>query len=238
MTRHLSIVALLCCAGAASAADLSSFRPSNPTTGAGVIRANEYQLDPGSFDNSVGLTSGGNIVFLNRFTVTAGANVLNSASIAFGTPTSINGASIIVGAWSVTGTGGIGALLGSTTGTIQNASANVPVANAIFNTYNLGAINLGAAGTDFFLGFIVNGQVAGTFPGAINQTGFTPNRSYAGFGAAPLTAAGLAAGATTFGTIDSFGLGGNWLIRGNAVPTPGAAALFGLAGLAGLRRRR
>jgi MYXO-CTERM domain-containing protein len=31
---------------------------------------------------------------------------------------------------------------------------------------------------------------------------------------------------------------GNWMIRANAVPTPGAAGLLALAGLAATRRRR
>lgn len=238
MTR-LSVLALLCCAGA-NAAVFSSATPGNPGPASLNPRVNEYRIDDGTAENSIGLTAGGNIVFLNRFTANAN-NVLNSVSIGFGTPVALNGQSIIVGAWAV-GAGSVpGALLGSVNGVIANASAAVPINNITVNTYNLGAINL-TAGQDFFIGFIMNGQLAGQFPGAIDQTAPLANRSYIGLGAAALNPNSLAAGVgANFGAIEVLGgaaLAGNWVIRGNAVPAPGAAAVLGLVGVAGLRRRR
>lgn len=79
--------------------------------------------------------------------------------------------------------------------------------------------------------------------GSVSITGFAVGVTSANI----LNAAGASIGsaATTPGSID-----GSWSVDGalsagntvfvvwNKVPTPGAAALFGLAGIAGLRRRR
>ncbi len=240
MTR-LSVLALLCCAGA-NAAVFSSATPGNPGPASLDPRVNEYRIDDGTAENSVGLTSGGNIVFLNRFTANSNS-VLNSVSIGFGTPVALNGQSIIVGAWAVGAGSTPGARLGSVNGVVANASAGVPINNITLNTYNLGGINL-TVGQDFYIGFIMNGQAAGQFPGAIDQTAPLANRSYVGLGASALDPNNLAAGlGANFGAIEVLGgpaLAGNWVIRGNAVPVPapGAAAVFGLVGVAGLRRRR
>lgn len=241
MTRHLSIIGLAVCAGAASA----QFSITNNTQNINPVgieepRINEYNIDDGVGEDSVGLTTGGNIAFLNQFNVAAGQNVLTQIRIGFGQMAGNLNAPIFVGAWAVTGAGATarpGALLGG--GTFAAAGTANPPPYSTFTAYDIADINLGAAGTSFFIGFIMNGTVAGDFPGAIDQTAPNlTNRSYAGFGTAALNQNDLGNVANTWGTIEGFGLPGNWLIRGDAIPTPGAAALLGLAGLAGARRRR
>lgn len=244
MTRHLSIIGLMVCAGAASA-QFSITNNTQPITPINIEepRINEYNIDDGVGEDSVGLTGGGNIAFLNQFNVVAGQNVLTQIRIAWGQMTAgtVN-MPVFVGAWAVTGSGATarpGALLGG--GNFNAAGTTAAPPYSAFTAYNITDINLGATGTAFFIGVICNATVNGDFPVAEDMT--APNlalRSYAGFGAAALNQNDLGNVANTWGAIESFSpaLAGNWLIRGDAVPTPGAVALFGLAGLAGARRRR
>ncbi|MCH8316189.1 MAG: PEP-CTERM sorting domain-containing protein [Planctomycetes bacterium] len=94
-------------------------------------------------------------------------------------------------------------------------------------------------GADFYVGLIdiqTGLDEIIRFPASLDTDSGTQGRSWAWFGGADLAEPG--AGDHTIGTIDSFGLPGNWLIRATGVPAPGALALLGLAGLAARRRRR
>jgi uncharacterized protein (TIGR03382 family) len=213
--------------------------PSAPNAGS-TERINEYQIDDGSGENSVGLTAGGNSAFLNLYNVAANQQTLTQIRIGFGSPAALNGASIFVGAWAVSGTGATarpGALLGGGNFTISGAQAAAPFTNLA--VFNIADINLGSVGTPFFIGFLM-AQQASQFPAAFDQTAPLPNRSYVGISTTAWDPANAGAVANTWGSIESLAptLLGNWMIRGDAVPAPGAAAVLGLAGLAGLRRRR
>lgn len=237
MTRHLSVLGLFVCAGAASA-QLSSH---GFATGGAAIPGdiNEYTLDDGTGENAIGLTAGGNVAYLNRFNVSGGNSVVTNIRIAFGTPLALNGAAIFVGVWADAGGGTPGAFLSGMNGVVANASAAAPLSN-VFNSFDITDVNVGANGTSFLVGFFINGHLAGHFPGGIDQTLPHGGRSFIGFGAAALNQNTLGAGLTTYGEIGSFGatLAGDWMIRADAIPAPGAAAVLGLAGLVGLRRRR
>jgi hypothetical protein len=208
-----------------------SSAPSHPGSGhGGSTRANEYMLDDGVAENSVGLTGGGDITWGNRFTSMAGFETITAISVAFGTGATLNGQSITVGVWSDPngdGNPSDAVLLSSAPGVISGAAASPPAAN-VFVTYNVPNVTI-PAGQNFFLGVMMT-SASGEFPAAIDQT--TPQgRSWVAFG-------GGQGWAGTIGEIGSFGLPGNWLIRGDAIPAPSSLALLGLGGLVAARRRR
>jgi hypothetical protein len=72
------------------------------------------------------------------------------------------------------------------------------------------------------------GTEAGAFPAAIDETSGSNGRSWIGFYGGPVPDPPVFPAPANFGTVDSFGLPGNWLVRGTyrrfAVPGPGLAA--------------
>ncbi len=51
-----------------------------------TARAVSYAIDDGTAEDSIGLNAGGTFMALNSFAVTGGNNIINSISIAWGTP--------------------------------------------------------------------------------------------------------------------------------------------------------
>jgi hypothetical protein len=225
----------------ASAQHFGSALPSKPGSGSGnSTLVDDYKWDDGVSENSVGLTAGGELGYLNAFQVAAGKNVLNGIKITFGSPSFPGASGMTVGAafkvyvWKDPTNDGnpIDAQLLNTTNAVVQAGS---IDTDAFMTVGLPNVNVGSTGNWFFIGASVN-QAAGTYPSSLDQTssalhswvcgsgsqnGFDPNNLNAGIG---------------LFRMDDIGLGGNWLLRGNAIPEPATLALLAVAGLL-LRRR-
>ncbi|MBX3323254.1 MAG: PEP-CTERM sorting domain-containing protein [Phycisphaeraceae bacterium] len=225
----LGVVALLGVAPSASA-QLAAYGI-GPVNGGTSRFSHDYLLDDGTQDEAIGLIGGGAIMYLNRFTVTAGREYLTGISIAPGLFGSGNARDIILKVFRVNGDPSNPANLQN----IYKADAVLEGPRSDdFQKFNVGGPNvfLGNAGDEFMVGFWVN-SLDGDFLGAIDQTA-SQGMSWAMAGSDPNDISTW----TIWGVIDSFGFPGNWMIRANAVPAPGALALLGLGGLATVRRRR
>lgn len=203
-------------------------------------KAFNYAIDDGTAEDSVG-DGGGDVIALNEFAVTGGNNVINSISIAWGTPLfpepTLNGLSYTAILWSDPNGDGSpvdAAVLGTVPGVISNASTNT------FLTSTFGS-PITVLTPNFFVGFIITG---GNFPAGFDTSAPLPNRSFIAGGAAGTGDINNLPNNEFFGTIESFGIIGNFTIRADAsqVPEPSTWAMMGvgaviLAGLLRFRRR-
>lgn len=239
MKIALGIVLVAGLASVASA-QLSTVGPARAAEGGYGSRATTYSWDDGTAENSVGLTAGGVIAAVNAFAVTGGDNVITSVDIAWGTPLFAGQNGIVAGTpfnyyvWSSTGSNnptGAGSVL------LFSGSSTIDAANIDNNTFqSLAVPSVAISSAIFFVGVDI-AHSAGQFPIAVDQTAPTiSGASWAGGGASfDPNNAGFGGG----GMLDLSTLGlGNWMLRANAVPTPGSLALLGLGGLIVGRRRR
>lgn len=239
MKIALGVVVVAGVASAASAG-LATASPSRSGDAQYGARATNYAWDDGSAENSIGLTSGGTLAAINAFAVTAGDNVINSIEVAWGAPAFAGQNGIVAGTpfnyhvWASTGsadpTGPNSVLLFSGTSTIS-------AANIDNNTFqSLAVPGVAIASAIFFVGIDIT-HPAGSFPVATDQTGPSfGGVSWAG-GGGSFNPNNVDFSGGTVLDIAALNLG-NWMIRANAVPTPGALALLGLGGLVAGRRRR
>jgi len=194
-----------------------------------------YSIDDGTAEDSVGLTSGGNLLCLNSFTITGGNNTVFLISIAWGTPAffdpSLDGLPYTAVLWNDPNGDG-----SPTDATVLRTAPGVIAAQGT-NTFIPSLIVPTTVGTThFFVGFVINHQ-AGQFPAAFDETAPLPGRSWVSLG-------GNINNLSDAATIESFGLVGNWMIRADAVPEPppwammamGAVVLVGVQRL--VRRKR
>ncbi len=186
---------------------------SSPATEAGTpassVGGQNLILDDGGAEDSIGLTAGGTFLWLNRFTPPAGdfPMQLQSADVLFTTAGGFPaGSTFDIFVWSdADGNPANGATL------VGSATGNTVGVLDVFQTVTFSAPLAITTVGDVLIGARVT-ALAGEFPAAIDQTALQV-RSWAGFGAgAEATPPTLPT--ATFGTIDSFGLPGNWLIRG------------------------
>ncbi|MFM9959203.1 MAG: MYXO-CTERM sorting domain-containing protein [Phycisphaerales bacterium] len=217
----LKIRGLVALAGIAAAATVSS--------------AASYTVSDLTAENSIGANPGPvSSFFGNTFSLTGGDNAINSISIHFGTAT----------ATGLVGRSFTAVLYSDATGGTPWDAVNVWSGAGVIATNNalltIAVPNV-AVTTNFVVGFIFD-TAAGPnlFPAGFDETAPTfAGRSFAGFQGTSIPVNGLAAiPAASRNSIEGFGLVGNFIINATGVPTPGAAALLGVAGLAGLRRRR
>src|SRR6266700_381198 len=190
-----------------------------------------YMLDDGSAEDGVGFGNGAqNFVslWMNPFGVVAGQTMITTVSVAWGTPlfpvTSNKGTPGTIAIWSDPNGDGDphdGLLLGSVAGTIQNEGTDTFV-NYTFNP----PVDVSAF-TSFFVGDMTpaNGGPEHFFQG-LDETPPSHMRSWiAANGDGSNVDINTIGNNDLIGTIDSFGLPGNWLIRadtggGGGSPTP------------------
>ncbi|MFI5385387.1 MAG: PEP-CTERM sorting domain-containing protein [Fimbriimonadales bacterium] len=215
---------------------------------AGAAQAQLYSWDSGVSQNSVGLTAGGDIAWLEQFSVVGAFSQINSISTCFGTPLFPGSNGVTVGetfkvfVWSGTPTGtgvDVPTLLSSSNGTVAAGSIDTDV----MQTVNISATITGTS--NFFIGAVVAGT-AGGFPAPLQQTdpGGFPIQPYS-WVAGNTTPGGFDPNNLTGGiglsTNSSVGFPGNWLIRANASAVPEPFTLTGMAlalGSLALRRRK
>ena len=185
-------------------------------------------VDDGSAENSIGLTAGGQFLWLNRFTPAAGSYpfTLDQVSVLFPTTTP-TGSSMQIVIWEDKdgdGNPGTGAhFLYSQDVTVQTNDG------ATWNVYNLTTPVLLTGPGDVLIGLVNRGaSLAGQYPASIDQNSTLQRRSWIGLYSAgnPPNPPTLPAD-STFGIIDDVGgstLAGNWTLRGSGHTSGGASS--------------
>jgi hypothetical protein len=214
---QLLIVGLaLCVAGASQAATLSAV-PTPPGEGS-ADAVDEYMIDDGTGENSIGLTAGGTIYFLNRFNVLAGFGTVTHVRVAWGqtipapamvlvwddpnndgNPTDVTGAHVL------------------TSAAVVQDGGNTDT----YFTYDVTDAGVGATGDAFYVGVCASNPPA-QFPARIDQTAPNNARSWVGGdGSQSAQCTNPNGGNVVFplGLIDSFGFPGDWMVRANATGT-------------------
>jgi len=166
-----------------------------------------YQLDDGVGEDSIGLTAGGYVVWMNHFTVAPNAGKITAVNIAWGMVPDGTPATVYV--WSDPNQDG-----NPTDGQVL-AQADTAVVNSDTDTFNLVDIpdvTVGGDGTHFFVGVII-GTVAGEYPARIDMTASQGQSWVAGDSVNPPDPNNLGACELPPGVIDSYGLPGNWMVR-------------------------
>ena len=216
---------------------------SSSTAFAGLI---PFSVDDGTAETSIGVNNGvtgSPFTWANRFTNTSGGDLtLLDVSVAFGRLGGPPGAGAIGDAIDAaifidpTGSGDM--TMASLAATWSLVGGVHSLDGMTFMTHVVPALVTVPDGADFYVGMIdrqsgLDGLIR--FPAAEDTDSGSAGRSWAMFGGDLLDPSDPA---NIIGTIDSFGLPGNWLIRATAIPAPGALALIGVAGFLGGRRRR
>ncbi len=215
--------------------------PGSSFGGGGVLfSSDDYLLDDGLGETNLAWSAGngGDLYSLNQFTVLAGFETLTAISIAWGTsPNGGSPAMLLV--FSDPNNDG-----DPTDITPVDLLFSAPILTGIgptddYQKFNVGAVALGAVGDSFFVGMWTS-TPPGDFPARIDQTA-PQNRSWAAGGNLGTTDPfdpNNPGNGLTLTNLNAFPFNGNYMIRGNAIPVPGALALLGVAGLIGARRRR
>ncbi len=200
-----------------------------------------YQHDDGTIEDGVGITgtSPFDIIWLNQFTVNAGNNTITDIQAAIGSPLDTrvyNGLSMSVLLYSdATG--------GSPADATLLTTLNTTVANANTGLLNNYDIPDTVVSTSTFFVAVLMRNVPGNqgFVASIdNQAPHVSGVSYAGFTISPtaINENNLSTLGANLGTIEGFGLPGNWALRATGVPAPGSLGLLAVGGLVAARRRR
>jgi hypothetical protein len=172
-------------------------------------------IDDGGNEDCIGLTAGGQFVWLNRFTPVEYPIGLATISMLWGA----TGCNVTAGASydlftyrdndnnPANGATNVSSHPGQTVTAVGSFEIKPAVANFAAGPGDVLIAAVNRAGMD----------AGGQFPAAIDQS--APQvRSWVGFAGVPPVPPPIPFG--TFGTIDSFGFPGNWLIRGAGVVTP------------------
>lgn len=225
--------------------------PNPPFNGGG--EAFNYQHDDNTVENGVGITdpAGGthDIIWLNRFAVTGGNSLITSIQAAFGSPAdtrNYNGIPVRILLYSDAdgGSPANATLLQNFGTTITNGNTgllnnyDIPDTNVTTPFFFVGVAGLnlptGTSGTDPNARFLAAIDQTPPHVSGVSYAGFTdPGNSMnlSNLGTIP---------AGSLGTIEGFGLPGNWAVRavGDVVPEPASLSLLAVAGIfAGCRRR-
>ncbi len=185
--------------------------PANPWTPSGDI---QLFVDDGSAENSIGLTAGGQFLWLNRFTPDPSdfPFSIDQISILFRDSIAV-GDDIELVLWEDTdGDGDPG------TGATFLYSQYVTVVNndgTTWNDYTLDEPVFFSGPGDVLIGVVNRSGAAGynDFPAAIDQTPPSQERSWIGLYSGDPPDPPTLPAPSAWGTIDSFGLAGNWTLR-------------------------
>ncbi len=197
----------------------------------------EYMLDDGTGESNLGWSAelGGDLFGLNQFNVVAGQTLLTGVSIAWGTGVGGGAAQILV----FDDPNNDGDATDITAADLLTSLAIVTGVGPtdMFIKYDIADTLVGAVGDSFFIGFWAS-TPAGDFPLRLDTT-LDQQRSWVAGGPLGTTVFNDPNGAQlALALTANVGFSSNFMIRGNAIPAPGALALMGLAGLVGVRRRR
>jgi hypothetical protein len=186
---------------------------------AGVASPFSFVLDDGVGENAVGLTGGAQFLWFNRFTPKSYnfPITIDQVQLMFGYPGSTGGINVgeLVDIYLFEDADGNPA-----NGATHRASLNDQAVQAVDGTtwsdYNLPApVTFNGPG-DIIIA-VVNrtaGVTSSTFPAVIDQSSDSHQRSWIGFGEVPSDPPDFTE-FPNFDVIDSFGLPGNWLVRGS-----------------------
>lgn len=223
----VAFAAAVAFASQAVAADnsLKSARNAKPGSVGQVVTGSEPPGDPVNLlvdDNTqedcVGLTAGGEFLFLNRFTPTEYPVGLTQIQTLW--DTNQIGCNIPIGASFSLATyrDSDNNPANGATNVSSHPGLTVTVLNA-FQTTTFPQANFAAGPGDILVCAVARAGMssAGQFPAAMDTTA-SQVRSWAGFGGAIPQPPPIPFG--TFGTIDSFGLPGNWMLRAQGTVTP------------------
>lgn len=184
-----------------------------------------YVLDDGVSENALGLTNGGDLIWANQFTVTAGNETITGLQAAFGNCNIANGSAITAFLWSDPNNDldpTDGGILSQVAGVVANSGTDT------FNVYDFADVTLNV-GDSFFVG-LISTHTAGTFVASLDQSAPVANRSWLQVGTS------LSGAVTT----EAVNFPGNWMIRADstsAVPEPATMAILGAGALALLRKK-
>jgi len=197
-----------------------------------------YAHDDGTAERAIGIDPGEDSLLFNRFEVAPGGEVINSISVAYGRPGStsvLNGLSVSILLYEdLDG--------GDPFNAVLRRSVSATVANANSNTFNVYPIPPTEVHGTFLAAMLFRNTTAvNRFIGALDQTlPHTSDASFYGYaiGLDETNLSSIPAG--QFGTIESIGFPGNWLVRANAQPVPEPAFSLLSICVAGMlcRRRR
>ena len=173
-------------------------------------------IDDGTAENSIGLTAGGDFIWLNRFTPAASSYpfTLNSVSLIFPDTTPNSSAMELVVYEDADGNPANGATF--------KYSQNVTVLNndgTTWNVYNLTTpVQLNGPAGDVLIGVVNRGATAaGQYPASIDQSSTLQRRSWIGMYTGAVPDPPTLPANSEFGIIDDLGgstLAGNWMVRG------------------------
>jgi len=186
-------------------------QPFSPPAQGATRNGCEYLVDDGTHENSIGLTMGGDLFWLNYFTTTASCEVIHTISIAWGLMS--NGGLCTILLYDDPNDDGNpidAVLLYQTTTTVANADLD------IFTDVNI-TPTLVSGG--FCVAAIIWNHPAGEFPASIDWSSPSQLSSWIAYSnSPPFDIYNLGNPNHIRGLIDDFGFGGNWLLRAEGQP--------------------
>ncbi len=232
MVRNFGLAALMAVGVASSAFAGPSLTAAGGVGGAwntGTVDFYKLPTEDGTAEDSIGFGSPGTVAYANQFTIAAGGETITDINLMFGF--SSLGVNHTVAIWTTAGPLN-NMTLASTPVTVPGGAEGTTISVDIPDvSFSVGDV--------VYIGFLADGNNQGSFFGAWDNQAPHSSASYiwgtASTGAFTVNNIG---DASAIGEIGGFGLGGDWIIRANAVPAPGALALLGLGGLVAARRRR
>lgn len=199
--------------------------------------SDDYLWDDGTGETNLAWSAadGGELIALNQFNVLDGLGTLTGISVAWGTGVGASPAMLLV----FSDPNNDGSPVDITVADLLYFQEifTEPGPTDDFLKYDVGSVPLGAVGDSFFIG-IWTSTPPGDFPARIDLTAPQGHSWVAGGPLGTTDPFNPNDAALPLSNLTGFGFNGNFMIRGNAIPVPGALALLGVAGLIGVRRRR